>query len=678
MVDTAPYSDAVKKRMQEALDALGGASTEATGSDTTQPGPTIAAADMEKAVRLERLKRLMLEQQQKLGYTGENAPLFTHGLTQGLDIPITGLAQALNFEWPSVGIKGYPGSTFSERYQAGEQIRRDELEQARKDAFVPPAAQEIAGSLISARPGETAVTSTPGMIARGAATGGGLGFVSGAASGEGDWRDRLLEGGVSGGIGAITGGTLSGAGALLANRALESTGGMTGAKEGANLLKEMNTSAADATQQMRELGPEATLLDVGHVPGNPLGNNLLQTGQRIQAAGGEGGGRIDALLRARESGKNARLESDVTQTIGPRQQPSVVLDALEARRNAVGTQYPAAKSNQVRPADLQPIADELDAEIATARGGMQRVLKRVRGMLDIPGAKGNLDPSSEGVHAMRVELDNMIKKAAPGSPEYARLNDYRKMIDAELKGASPNIKMLDTNYSQVKNEERAFETGQQIYENPRGAPTEVEFKQTFDTMSPGEKQHVLSGLNVETWRQLGIQGNDLVKLQTLLKGEGKWNTEKVAAVIGRDKTDQLWRAINREKTFNETYQKIVQGSRTAGSLPKNRGKGDGIGRNILSLIKSGAAGFGIGGIPGAASGVLADLGKMGTAGMQALQQAADSDPQLARMLTSQDPARIEKAINFILNRRVRTPALTAGTVPATIDSMRNRQQEEAR
>jgi hypothetical protein len=190
-------------------------------------------------------------------------------------------------------------------------------------------------------------------------------------------------------------------------------------------------------------------------------------------------------------------------------------------------------------------------------------------MLDLPGAKGNLDPSSEGVHAMRVELDRMIEKAKKdGGPAYARLTEYRQRIDAELKDIAPDIKSLDEQYSQASKEGTAFDTGQEIYENPRGAASPAEFGDNWNKLSEGEKARVTEGVNVETWRQLGIQGNDLVTLKKLLKGEGKWNTQKLATVIGKDKVDALWKAIDREATFSNTYQKVVEGSKTAGSLPK--------------------------------------------------------------------------------------------------------------
>lgn len=647
-LDELVAEEAARRKLE-----LGQAASEATGSATATPGPTVDAAAVERAVQVERLKRMIEANQAKYEGPGFIPQLFNHGAIAGLDIPASGLAAGASAALPYLGIDNPYGNdaSFSDLYAAGEAAQRDKLAKIRADAIMPTV-QEMAGAIIAGRPAATEVTSVPGLAARGAATGGALGAISGAASGEGSWRDRALQGAVSGGIGALTGGALAGAGGLITDRLLAGTGGMEGTSKLGKLITDQGQTGADVADTMRELGPGATPMDVGP--------NTRQAAQKIQAAGGKGRGIIDPLLRGREAERNVRMPGDVTTAVGPEVQSSAVLDALHQRKEAIGQQYPAAKrAQQGGPADLQSIADDLDAEIATARGGMSGALKKLRRSLDIPGAPGNLEPSAEGLHAIREAADQAIAKAKPGSPLYAKLNGYRKQIDAELKRIAPDIKSLDQQYHQVSNEQRAFEQGQTLFENPRSADSPTEFAGKWNAMSPGEQEHILKGVNRETWRQLGINGNDLVTLQKLIKGEGKWNQQKLATVIGDPKAEALMKAIQREKVFQETYNKVVQGSKTAESSINEQGRG-GLTRAIVGpLFKAGAA-F-LGGGPHAAGGSLwSDISRGVLSAGKGVAEAAADEPALAKALASQDPAAIEHALKVLANRRTRAPQIGTG------------------
>src|SRR4029077_9861363 len=185
-----------------------------------QPGPTIAKADLDRDQRIEEMQRKLagINSYDPSSY-GPDLKLLEHGATLGLDVPLSGLASGLQF-W------GYPGSSFSERYQAGEEARRRRLNISRAEAPLP-VAQEIAGGLLSAGPagaaeswaleqgGARAWPAAQQSILRTAAEAGGVGAGTGAihgvATGEGDWHDRLIPGGTEGLVGGI-GGALLGAG----------------------------------------------------------------------------------------------------------------------------------------------------------------------------------------------------------------------------------------------------------------------------------------------------------------------------------------------------------------------------------------------------------------------------------------------------------------------------------
>lgn len=430
-----------------------------------------------------------------------------------------------------------------------------------------------------------------------------------------------------------------------------------------DILLKNGVRPEDIAARMRELGVEAIPADV-----DP---NLMQKTAKIQAEGGAGRGVIDPFLRERNEGANPRLETQVEQTYGPRQQPTDVVAALEQRKETLGPAYEEAHRNQTSPADTQPIIDAIDSDLAVVKSPeVINALQRIRTSLHLRGTD-QLDPSSEGLHQARQAIDNELY-GADGRPRdigaaTARvLNRYRQQIDQALENVGP-IKDVDRQYHQIGQEERAFDTGQRIYENPRGAPTEVEFQRAFNAMTPGEQQHVLSGANVETYRQLGINSSDLNKLRDLIKGEGKWNAEKVATVVGRDRAEALMRAIERERTYRETYQRVVQGSKTAETAPGGEGAPSFMGAAAKAAPDIGVGAY-FGGAGGAGIAMLSNLRRYAL-DLAKSRGNAGADPNLARLLISQQPGDLVQAIQTL---RGQTPSVAP---QAAISALLARRQD---
>jgi hypothetical protein len=89
------------------------------------------------------------------------------------------------------------------------------------------------------------------------------------------------------------------------------------------LMLAQGMSPDQAAARMRELGVGAMQVDTGP--------NVRQEAQQIQARGGRGRGLIDPTLREREANAQPRLEAETTSLVGPEQQKSDVLGALEDR-----------------------------------------------------------------------------------------------------------------------------------------------------------------------------------------------------------------------------------------------------------------------------------------------------------------------------------------------------------
>lgn len=371
---------------------------------------------------------------------------------------------------------------------------------------------------------------------------------------------------------------------------------------------------ASARQAMQQLGIDATMMDVGE--------NMTQLGIKSATSPGAGQAAIKRELKGREERTGARLQEAKVNALGQPVNRETIMADFKQRGQDIGEQYPAAKQNQARPADTQSIADELDSELASARGSMRGALAKVRRSLDIPDAKGQLDPSAEGLHAMRMELDNQIAKATPGSPEYSRLNYYRKQVDAELKASAPDIKALDEQYRGVSKEREAFETGEAALKKG-GAPGEVkspeEFKGAWDRMTGPERSQALSGASRHIDETLGLTDRERSRLKTVLGGE--WNEGKLRTMIGDEKTQALMDALGREDTFKATLQRVVYGSRTLEGLDAEK----------PSLTK-GVGSAGIGGVAGGGA-----TGAATAMGVQTLRN------MLARLTSSPDKANALKS-----------------------------------
>jgi hypothetical protein len=404
------------------------------------------------------------------------------------------------------------------------------------------------------------------------------------------------------------------------------------------LLAAQGMTSEDIASKMRDLGGEAMPIDIEG------GTNFRQEAQKIQAAGGEGRGIIDPLLRAREAGKNRRLMENVTSAVGPEVQRQDVLAALKDRAQALSPKYDEAHAQQVKPVETQGIIDAIDSEMASTKAkGKLGVLQDIRDSLNLKDS-GELDPSSEGLHSARKAIDEQLYDRDGNvrkdlAPEVAgTLKHYRKQIDAALGEANPALKEVDVQRAQIGDEERAFKQGGKLYRTDDKALSPVEFERTYNKMSPGEQARLLDGVNRETWKQLGISSNNLVQLKSVLKGDGKWNHQKLATVVGEEKASALMQALERETAFNESYNKIVQGSKTAETLPEGQQRPS-FGKAVVNAGPDVIASSVVGG-PYAGGAVAGSHLKRYLTELMSSRGSKPNDAALARMLSTTRPDEI--------------------------------------
>jgi len=82
----------------------------------------------------------------------------------------------------------------------------------------------------------------------------------------------------------------------------------------------------------------------------------------------------------------------------------------------------------------------------------------------------------------------------------------------------------------------------------------------------GERVAFAKGSRGNIDRVLGTKTNDLEALRSELQGEGGWNTAKIATVHGQDAADRLVNAVDQNRAFRDTFNKVAENSMTAQRL----------------------------------------------------------------------------------------------------------------
>lgn len=348
----------------------------------------------------------------------------------------------------------------------------------------------------------------------------------------------------------------------------------TGTKALTRIIKQMQRdglSPADIQRKLRELGPDATLMDVGP--------NLRQEGQRIYAKGGEGRGIIDQTLTARDQTANARIRGEVNANLGPAPVPSQINDGIAANQRSLDPVYRETVRNG-NAVDTQGIANALESDIVNLRGSAQATARRVRGMLNVEGADV-LDPSPSTLHETRKAIDGML--ATEADPNTIRvLTRARQEVDNVLAQSVPGLKDVDAQFSELARQHEALGRGQQVLDSGRTAPRPTELaRDVQEGALPRGNQigpsavpvRLREGARAEIERIIGTNANDRVALQKLIKGEGDWNRDRLATLFGQDRADRVVSVVDRERTFAETSNRVMKNSATAERMPENNPSG---------------------------------------------------------------------------------------------------------
>ncbi|KQT55417.1 hypothetical protein ASG52_24760 [Methylobacterium sp. Leaf456] len=316
--------------------------------------------------------------------------------------------------------------------------------------------------------------------------------------------------------------------------------------------------------RLGELGPDAMLLDASpSFEGRAQGLAVLPDTRDA----------ITAPLTARASGANARLGTDVDRHLGPNVDPAAFRGSLDAA-------YEQAVPPLYRQSLAQPLQVDTSDVLATIRrlgetekGGAANALRAAWGLLhaegDVPGVGRALIPDRrpEALHNVKEALDGMIARAqaqqgSAAASEVGALTAVRRGVNDALEAQVPGYRDANRTAQGYFQQGEAFDRGQTLLNAGREAVRPAQLATETAAMSPEIASAQRAGLRTEIDRLVGTRANDRAALQGAIQGEGDFNRARLATVFGEEPTAGLVGAVERERAFDATTNRIANNSMT--------------------------------------------------------------------------------------------------------------------
>lgn len=590
------------------------------------------------------------------GVVDDAVRMAANGLTFGMADRFAGAMDAVTGDAPS--------------YSAGVEAQRGRTDAVREAnpalAGIAEAAGGLAGGLGLMKNGATLMGRFGPSLAGRAAAMGAEGALYGAAHGAGNtFSDEAADygrnAGKGAGLGAIVGVGLPVVGSIASTlyQAGKNFGGapLDGLSRGASGL--LRSAAAADEAGIRALnGPDAMLVDAGP--------SMLGMGQGAATGNGAGKSALATALRERDAGTTGRLAQAADDNLGRAPIPSQVEAGLAANREVVAEGYEPVMRG-ARAVDTSPLAEALETAAVRLRGPEQRAVRDVRRMLDVEGAPGQLDPDPQTLMATRQAIDGLME-GETNSKVIRQLSIAREQVDGLLARAAPGVKSVDAPMAELYRQSEGLQRGGQIFDTGKTAirPVELADELRAGALPQGEMigpsaapVRVREGARAELDRVVGTSSNDLNALERKLGTADDWNAQKASEVFGETPMQRFMQSIADERNRRNSYQKIVEGSRTAPSTAAAQSM-EGGGGVPLDTTVTGA----IGRMSGAAFKALAGLSRANTKDeiAQILSQSGDAARVTGELLLLQRQATGETA--RILNRVFGAQETISASTPA--------------
>lgn len=516
------------------------------------------------------------------------------------------------------------------------------------------------------------------------ASGATIGGADAAVRSGGDWEkvDRgAIAGGALGGaapaIGAAVGAGVRKVAEMVGTRGATAPG--VGPAAMGKLADDFgNAGGPDAVRaRMAELGPEAMLLDASPaLEGRAQGLAVLPDTREA----------VMAPLAARARTANARLGDDVNRHLGPSMDPADFRAGWqEAYGEAVPPLYREALGQPVT-VDTSGILDTIGRLGATEKGGADTALRRAWGLLhyeaDVPGVGRAMIPDRrpEALHNAKEALDAMIaqvqaQQGSAAASELRALSAVRAGVNEALEAQVPGYANANRTAQHFFQQRDAFDRGQTLLNGGREAIRPGQLAAETAEMTPEVAQAQRLGLRAEVDRAVGTTLNDRVALQKTIQGEGDWNRARLAEVFGEEPTAGVVGAVERERAFDASHQRINNNAMTE---LRKRAADDVAPREIKG--GSGDPGTVVAGAVGGPKGIAAAYGIKGlklAASAEGRARDIARNRQLAEAVTTREGEMLERLLAAITARtEAERLAAQIGSAAGTTTNAAVRSQSE--
>jgi hypothetical protein len=184
-------------------------------------------------------------------------------------------------------------------------------------------------------------------------------------------------------------------------------------------------------------------------------------------------------------------------------------------------------------------------------------------------APAPLDTNPAALLETRRAIGGVLDTSKDGNTRRV-LTQAKQDVDALLASSVPGIKEIDAKRGSLAQAKANVDVGQTALDSGRESlhPTEPRAK-LADANTPigtemGPQALALTqGARAEIDRIVGTNLNDRAALNSLVKGEGDWNNDRLSTLFGKEKTDRTYKVLDNEHTMAQTENLALANSKTA-------------------------------------------------------------------------------------------------------------------
>lgn len=378
-------------------------------------------------------------------------------------------------------------------------------------------------------------------IVAGGVSGMGINAADTAVRG-GDTQDMAQSGAIGLGLGAALPIVGRGVGAVT-NKAL----GRSVPKEAKALsraLKDDNIAPADVNSRLAGLGDGSMVMD--------LGPNLQRQAGAIASVPGKGQKTVRDAVAGRQQQAGARVEGDVTSTLGNGPELNAMQEQVVAAQKAAAKPlYDAVRNVNVLPTGNMKVV------FGTPMG--KEAFKVAQRMAANDGASPN-NLTVGLIDYTKRALDDIASSAARAgrNNEARQARQMAKLLTAEADKAVPGYKAARDAFAGPAQVLDAMEAGSNVFGKEM---TPGQLQSSLQAMTASERDAFIQAARASIQAQMGNAVNEALSLRNLFK-KG-WNEQKLRIILGPKVADDLMARINREAVFGQTSNVVTGNSETA-------------------------------------------------------------------------------------------------------------------